>query len=83
MKSSYVPNTFNAHFEYIVESLDLYNWKNEINDFGLNDSNESVLKIVTHKYEKLPSIQIIQQKSRIFKKFSFEPVSSERMSPKP
>lgn len=81
MKSSYVPNTFNAHFEHIVESLDLYNWKNE-NDFGINHSNESVLKIVTHKYGKPPSIQIIQQKSRIFKKFSFEPVS-ERMSPKP
>ena len=63
----------------IVESLDLYKWESDISDLGLNDSNQDYLDITIRKYEKYPSIQMIKQNFRIRKKFSFQPVSMDKV----
>ena len=35
-KDKDIADTFNEHFGSIVESIDLYKWKSEISDLGLN-----------------------------------------------
>ena len=67
-----IADTFNEYFGFIVESLDLYKWENEISDLSLNDSNQDYLDITIHKNEKHPSIQMVKQNFRVPKKFSFQ-----------
>ena len=79
MKDKDIADTFNEYFESIVESLDLYKWESEISDFGLNDSNQDCLDITVRKYEKHPSIQILNLNFRIPRKFSFQPISKDEV----
>ena len=45
--------------------------KSEINDLGLNDSNQDYLDIIIRKHEKYSSIQMIKQNFRFLKTFHF------------
>ena len=54
LKNEDVAYTFNEYFGSIVESLE-----SEISDLGLNDSNQDYLDITIRKYEKHPSMQMI------------------------
>ena len=46
---------------------------------GLNDSNQDYLNITIRKYEKHLSIKMIKQNFRISEKFSFEPVTKNKV----
>ena len=74
LKDKDIADTFNEYFEFIVESLDLYEWESEISDLGLSDFYQDYLDITRRKYEKHPSIKMIKQNFRISKKFSFKRV---------
>ena len=82
MKNQNVADTFIEYFGPLVESLDLRNWKRKINDLGLQNSNQDYLDIYIRIYEKHPSMQVIKQKFRIPKKFSFQLVSKEEVKKK-
>ena len=71
LKNEDIADIFNEYFRSIVDLVDLHNGETDVNDLGLNDSNQDYLDINIHKYEKQPSIQMIKQKFRIAKKFSF------------
>ena len=46
--------------------------ESEIIDLDLNNSNQEYLDIIIRNYEKHPNTQIIKQKFRITRKFSFQ-----------
>ena len=71
LKDKDIADTFNEYFGFIVESLDLYKWENEISDLGLNDSNQDYLNITIYKNEKHPSIQWLNRILEFLRSFHF------------
>ena len=73
LKHQDTANVFNTHFANIVDSLDLYNWPDNI------QYDNDIIDQIIRKYNSHPSIQNIKQHIKIGDPFSFSPVTEEHV----
>ena len=75
LKNKEIADTFNNHFGYIVDNLNLQHW-NQGSDMPSLGVRSKDLNCIINKYRNHPSIKIIKENFPNVKKFVFQLVST-------